>query len=106
MNVNVSELYESIKAEANKPEAEADTVSAAEIREQQELQRCFGLPELTPEAAAEQVRRQRASLEEVKAANPISWAEAEAAAEISRGYSRLRRELDNGRAAQHEQEQG
>lgn len=94
--MNVDELYESIKAEA-KPEAEPD-VSAAEIAEQQALQRCFGLPELSPEAAAEQVRRQRAILEERKAANPIAWAEAEAAAEISRGFSRLRRELDNGRA--------
>lgn len=104
--MNVDELYESIKAEA-KPEAETDNqVSAAEIAEQQELQRCFGLPELSPEAAAEQVRRQRAILEARKAANPIAWAEAEAAAEISRGFSRLRRELDSGRAAQHEQEQG
>lgn len=101
--MNVDEMFQSIKAEASKPEAEADKVTEAEVREQQELQRCFGLPELSPEAAVEQVRRQRASLEEVKAANPIAWAEAEAAAEISRGFSKLRRELDNGRA-QHGQD--
>lgn len=96
--MTVDEMFQSIKTEANKPEAEADKVTEAEIAEQQELQRCFGLPALTPEAAAEQVRLQRASLEEVKAKNPISWREAEAAAEISRGFSKLRRELDSGRA--------
>ena len=102
--MTVDELYKSIKAEGQEPEAEADKVTEAEIAEQQELQRCFGLPELSPEAAAEQVRRQRAILEERKAANPIAWREAEAAAEISRGFSRLRRELDNNGRAQRGQD--
>jgi len=91
--MSADELYSSIKAEAARnQEAEADAVTEAEIAEQRELNRLFGLPEGTPEAAAEQVRRQRARLEEVKAANPIAWAEAEARAADSREWARLRSE--------------
>lgn len=102
--MNVDELYESIKAEGQAHEAEADKVSEAEVTKYNELHKCFGLPGLTPEAAAEAIRAERASVEAFKAAHPMRWAEAEADAERSRGFSALRRKLDNGRA-QHEQEQ-
>lgn len=105
--MNVDELYESIKAEGQAPEAEAaDNVTEAEVTEYNQLHKCFGLPGLTPEAAAAAIKRERASVEAFKAAHPMRWAEAEADAERSRGFSALRRKLDNGRAAQHEQEQG
>ena len=104
--MNVDELYESIKAEGQEPEAEADKVTEAEVTEYNQLHKCFGLPGLTPEAAAAAIKRERASVEAFKAAHPMRWAEAEADAERSRGFSALRRKLDNGRAAQHEQEQG
>ena len=104
--MTVDELYRSIKAEASKPEAEADNqVTEAEVTEYNQLHKCFGLPGLTPEAAAAAIKRERASVEAFKAAHPMRWAEAEADAERSRGFSALRRKLDNGRA-QHEQEQG
>lgn len=99
-------IYEVLGVPEPGAEAEADKVTEAEIAEQQELNKLFGLPEMTPEAAAEQVKRQRASIEAFKTEHPGRWAEAEADAERSRGFSALRRKLDNGRAAQHEQEQG
>ena len=73
-------------------EAEADKVTEAEIAEQQELNKLFGLPEMTPEAAAEQVKRQRASIEAFKTEHPGRWAEAEARTADSREWARLRRE--------------
>ena len=73
-------------------EAEADKVTEAEIAEQQELNKLFGLPEVTPEAAAEQVKRQRASIEAFKTEHPGRWAEAEGRAADSREWARLRRE--------------
>lgn len=99
--MNVDELYQSIKAE-QEPEAEAD-VTEAEVTEYNQLHKCFGLPGLTPEAAAAAIKRERASVEAFKAAHPMRWAEAEIDAERSRGFSALRRKLD-GRAAQHEQD--
>ena len=93
--MDANQLYESIKAEAARnQEAEADAVTEAEIAEQQELNKLFGLPEGTPEAAAAQVRRQRASIEARKAANPIAWAEAEARAADSKAWAELRRKAE------------
>lgn len=92
--MNVDELYESIKAErqGKQAEAEADKVSAVEVEDYNQLQKAFGLPELTPEAAAEVIKQQRAGIEAFKAANPMAWAEAEARAADSREWARLRRE--------------
>lgn len=92
--MTVDEMFQSIKSEGQAPEGEADKVTEGEIAEQQELQRCFGLPELSPEAAAEQVKRQRASIEASKAANPLQWAEAEARAANSRAWAELRRKVE------------
>lgn len=75
-------------------EAEADKVTEAEIAEQQELNKLFGLPEMTPEAAAEQVKRQRAAIETFKAEHPGRWAEAEERAELSAGLAELRRKTE------------
>jgi hypothetical protein len=88
-------IYEILGVVDPGAEAEADKVSAAEIAEQQELQRCFGLPGLTAEAAADAARAQRANMERFKAEHPERWAEAEAQAELVRGWSEARRKLDN-----------
>ena len=92
MKVNVDELYQSIKAEGQAPEAAADKVTEAEVTEYNQLHKCFGLPGLTPEAATAAIKRERASVEAFKAAHPMRWAEAEARAADSREWARLRRE--------------
>ena len=76
--------------------AEADCVTDAEIDDLNQARRQFKLPELSPEAAADEVRRQRAAVEAFKNENPERWAAVERDAEISRGYSELRRKLQSG----------
>ena len=84
--LSYDELRDDGKAEAE--------VTEAEIAEQQELNKLFGLPEMTPEAAAEQVRRQRANIKAFKAEHPGRWSEAEERAKISEGWAELRRKTE------------
>jgi len=84
--LSYDELRDDGKAEAE--------VTEAEIAEQQELNKLFGLPEMAPEAAAEQVKRQRANIAAFKAEHPGRWAEAEERAELSAGWAELRRKTE------------
>ena len=85
-------IYEVLGVPEPGAEADANKVTEAEVAKQQELNRLFGLPELSPEAAAAQVQRQRASVAQFQARFPERWAEAEARAADSREWARLRRE--------------
>ena len=86
-------IYDMLGVPEPGAEAEAE-VTEAEIAEQQELNKLFGLPEMTPEAAAEQVKRQRAAIETFKTEHPGRWAEAEERAELSAGWAELRRKTE------------
>lgn len=72
-------------------EAEADNVTDAEVAEMNEMRRQFGLPEMTPEAAADAVREHRARMEDYKERNPELWAEAEDKAQVTRDFMAARR---------------
>lgn len=100
--MDVDKLYNEIRAE-QQAQAEgriesnqaAEPVTAADIEAHNRARRCMGLPEQSAEDAAAAILQGRKNMDAYARSHPFAWGQAVKNAERTRGYSELRRKLDN-----------
>lgn len=100
--LDADRLWNEIKAE-QQAQAEgriesntaAEPVTDSDVEAHNRARRCMGLPELTREDAAAAILQGRANMDAYARSHPFAWGQAVKNAERTRGYSELRRKLDN-----------
>jgi len=100
--LDADRLWDEIKAEQQaQAEGRIESNTAAEPVTQEEItahnraRRCMGLPEQSAEAATAAILQGRANMDAYARSHPYAWGQAVKNAERTRGYSELRRKLDN-----------